>query len=496
MFTSSGLDPYYGLHAVTRGRDYGTPTEGTFSIDGEEWTAELSPRSSNLAPYDDPSFQFDTVKEFNLKVRPTDSDATDERKATYHIAPRWPNMESLGDGSNPSNPLNAEGIAAKVHGSNLPIDTYPVLLRQGMDSVTINPAYFTEIHPYSNISAYERYVRINRGKSGRVVGSGGTFERIWEQVGTGDGSYREFTEDNREIEGYYNTVTFDTGGASALLSSHTLGKQLKHYHPKHVRSEGSDDPLAHPKVGVCFKKGRTDSGAVKWSDRDALESELDETLLNVLSWSGLSIRADYRTYVADSHFEGIESNRPLSIIDDPLPEIRREQEGSAHEVLIESGGSDRQVLRAMTDGGGPQSIASLADQADVSTRTVYRIINRLSEVIENRAGSVRFRSGYLRDRISDQIRSLGASIKEAADRSDSSSAWGRILARYGIEVDDREDARLTFRLGDIPASRSIEDVMKDLYHAWPGSRSRFRNAHFKYRKDGYNQVLRTYDPLG
>lgn len=499
LFTESELKPYYGLHAITKGVNYGEATEGEFELDGETWTVELRPKSSGLAPWDVESFKFETVKEFTVSVRPaaSEDDASDQRKATFVISPRWPGLESLGEWSAPSVPEGVIGVNVRFSGSNLAIDDYPTLLRQAMASVDINAGYFEDVHEFSNIGTFERYVRVSREKSRALIGQGGIFERVWEHVGASEGSFRELREDDRGAVGYHHQVRFDSGGSEALLDGHVLGKQLKHYHPKHVRSEGSDDPLAHPKFGVCFKKGLTSGdaapwvtsgGSVRWDDRERL-AELDEALINVVSWSGLTVRADYRTFVADSHFEGVETEESeLTLIDNPLPEIQREQGDVVVSSLTESMPSDREVLTVMADGGS-RSVDALAEESGYSTRTVYRVVERLQDIIETSVGTVRFKSQYLRERASETLRTVRDALES---EDDSKSVWSMLTAKYGIEVDDRRDERLVLWLGEVPSGRAVSELLQELYHAWQGSSHRFETARFKFEKDGFRQVQTGY----
>lgn len=491
IFTEAGLSPYYGLAAVTRGEDYGKATVGTFELAGEKWRAELKPKGSALKPRDDPSFEFETVKEFVLQTEPADADdRVAAPSVTFQVAPRWPDMESKDGYADPSTP-DIEGVNARFNGSNLPLDTYPVLLRRAMASVNIDSGYFDRIHLYSNIWRFELYVRLVLEKAKAVIGSDGPLQRIFEHVSS-EGSFRELREDDGKIEGYHHRVKFDSGGASALLSGHSLGKQIKHYHPKHVHAD-ADDPLHHPKVGVCYLSKLTDGGAVKWSDRHELEREVDETLLNVVSFAGLPTRADPSVYVEDTHFSVDESERELTLIDDPLPEIKRTQEATVVEGITgnpDLNRSDMDALEAMTDGGRDMSVGALADESGVSKRTIYRVIERLNGILESRSGSVRFASDYLRDTVCGLLSDVADSIRADDEIDDSRSAWARWKARYGVEADD--GARLKLRFGELPRGRDIDDILKDGKFAYPGGLRKFNLALIRYRKDGFTQVI---DPL-
>ena len=58
-------------------------------------------------------------------------------------------------------------------------------------------------------------------------------------------------------------------------------------------------------------------------------------------------------YVEDVYFRVQESTRPLTLIDDPTPEIRREQNAFVSSLLVDPDltASDYDVLEAVVDGG-------------------------------------------------------------------------------------------------------------------------------------------------
>lgn len=121
LFTDVGLSPSYGLHAVTRGQNYGDPVTGTFLRNGTRYLAALKPKSSGLKLRDHPSFEFETVKEFALRVEPAPAESfgLDDNLGgvTFTASPRWPNRESFGDSPNPSTP-DVVGVNVRFDVSN------------------------------------------------------------------------------------------------------------------------------------------------------------------------------------------------------------------------------------------------------------------------------------------------------------------------------------------------------------------------------------------
>ncbi|WP_154019058.1 helix-turn-helix transcriptional regulator [Halococcus agarilyticus] len=457
IFTEHELSPYFALDR--RVKDGGGSASATVRHEGEVFDATLSYQRSGLKPRDDPDFCLETVREFRIRLEARDD--VGERKASYHVAPRWPNMESKGDAPNPSTP-KIVGVNVRCDGSNLLLDAYPVLLRKAAGALDVNSAYFEEPHRHSNIFAFERYARVRRSKSGKVVGMNSPMQRIFEHV-AGEGKFRELREDDRNcVEGYHHRVKIDSDGAAVLVPGHELGKKLKHYHPEHPRSDPSD-PLYHPKVGVSLQSN-LNGGSVKWSDRDALRRELDETLVNLLSWAGLPTRADPSVYVADAYFQVRESARPLTLIDDPTPEIRREQNALVCSLPVDPdlNPSDRDVLEAVADGGKP--VNAVGDETGWSKRTVYRVLDRLDGLLSLRDGTVRFASEYLGDVVRSALSDTLDALRQDTDGESEGSAFAEWKRRYGVEVEDPSDARLQLRFGRVPGD--VTNALRDGFRAW------------------------------
>ena len=164
IYTEYDLSPYFALDRQVREGGWSVSTSARY--EGETYDVNLTYQQSGLKPRDDPDFHPETVREFRISINARDG--AGERKASYHVAPRWPNMESRGDGPDPSSP-NIVGVNDRAQGSNLPLDAYPALLQRAADTLDLDPAYFRDLHPDSNIFAFERYVRIRREKSSKVV---------------------------------------------------------------------------------------------------------------------------------------------------------------------------------------------------------------------------------------------------------------------------------------------------------------------------------------
>jgi hypothetical protein len=357
-----------------------------------------------------------------------------------------------------------------------------------MSALDVNPRYFERIHPYSNVFAFERYVRLTRSKSSKVVGPNSPMQRIFEHV-AGDAKFRELREDDRDLEGYHHRVKIDSAGAATLVDGHSLGKKIKHYHPKHVRDD-SDDPLFHPKLGVSLQQNVNADGAVSWSDREALVHELDETLLNVLSWAGLPVRADSSVYVEDAYFSVRETARDLSLVPDPTPEIRREQDAIVTKALTANADlneSDVGTLEVVADGGRtPEEI--IASEIGFKKRTVRRVVDRLSDVLSIENGDVGFASDYLASAVQRALGDVADALDKDGDSSGEGSAFDAWRHRYGVECEDPPDARLQLRIGRV--DEDLKAILREGYLAWIQSGRkgrRFDTAKFSYRKGGFRQ---------
>lgn len=486
VFTEDDLRPFYAADAAVKAVDGGTTEQ--IRHGGERYEISLSYQESGLRPWASDEFRLETVREYRVNFER--KDGVDECSGSFLIQPRWPDMESKGDSPNPSVP-DIVGVNVRVQGSNLPMDEYVDILQAAAESVGIDSGYFaaSKVHDYSNIFAFEQYVRVDRGKSERLVGQSGLLRQVFEHVESGRGK-RELKEDNTETVGYYNHVKVDSSGAETLMQGHEYGKQIKVYHPKNPR-DSPGNPLYHPKVGVSLQPNYNSGGSVPWDSRHELRGELDEILVNVLSWAGLSARAESGTYVSDAYFSADESERSLRLTENPLPAIKRKQEAVVVDGLTANADlneSDTEAMQLVAD-GGVNTVDELADESDYSKRTIYRVVDRLEGILQTNAGRV----GFVSDFIADTVRTTLADAKDAISKdgksggSDAFEKWANAL---GVEVDE-SDARLELRLGRLPKRRDIENILKEGYRAWCKSGRdgrRFKWARAEFTKDGRLQI--------
>jgi hypothetical protein len=360
IFTENGLSPYWTTgKLLTTGFD-GYADEIEADIDGEQWALSLSYQQSGIKPRLQDDIGGDRLYEFRINAS-----GHGERKANFLIQPRFPEMRHYETGEQISTPFDHiavdEGINVRFAGSNLEPNEFLALLPQFVQVIAlkgnghVNPAYFTSaVHEMSNITTYERYVRLNRNWSEKVVGRAGIMQRLLHLCATEKGSNFEYRANNEGIIGYNHRAILPKQDAQRLISGHRYGKQFKHYHPKHVRTKEQDDPLYHPKIGVLVKKSLT-GHAVAWDDRRQLRQEVDEALINLLYWSDVLVQTDRTTYIPDTHFDVREADNPVSLATDPTPEMEANQETLLVTVLQDLCDSDVEVLESLVTDGSPAS---------------------------------------------------------------------------------------------------------------------------------------------
>jgi hypothetical protein len=469
IYTEHDLVPYHALDSVVKSG--GGSVRTTFDRGGDEFLASVSYSDCELAPPDDPSLDFrqETVKEFELHLtKPADD--VGALSAHYNISPRWPDLKNT-DGGDVKAP-DILGVNIETQGSNLPIDAYPDLLRAAMDALDVNSDYFAEIHPYSSIFAFERYARIARSESGCVFGTNSPMQRVFRYV-DGRAKYRELREDDRNgVEGYHHRVVLDSASVGSLIPGHGYGKRIKHYHPKHPRSDPSD-PLYHPKLGVSLKTNANTSGSVSWADRADLTSELDETLMNLMSWAGLPTRPDGETFVEDAYFVPTDSPRSLRLVEDPTEGMKQEQYVAARRALLGdpddpdddgANATERDALKALAD-GGQRDVSALAEAISRSRSTTYRVLDALGDSVQNQNGSVAFGSDYLAEQFAALLSDASLKIQRDGETSDS-SAWAAFLTEFGPSISDLPGDTIELRFGTVDPETDVKAVLRKGLTAW------------------------------
>ncbi|MCL9812591.1 hypothetical protein [Natranaeroarchaeum aerophilus] len=490
-FFQNGLSPYWAISKLLFHGFDGYSGDLTTEIAGEEWTINLKYQKGGIAPRSQDDVE-ERLYEFRIGAY-----GHGERKANFHVRPRFAGMEHYEEDKNITSPCDSddypdEATNVKFSGSNLEPDTYPVLLRKVLQELAseagmgFNSSAFVRIHPTSNITSYERYVRIQRSMSQKYIRSTGAFRRIFELLAQKEGSSVVYKPDNcgpnKDIVGYNHRLIIPKTDARELIPMHTRGKQLKHYHPEYVNGD-EDNPLHHPKVGVLLKKSLNKSRAFKWDNCDALRREIDETLLNTLRWSDIPVGAGGTTFVADDHFEATAAEEDVEFFEDPTPEIEAKQDALLITTLRDMTEADVDFLEALVDEGDGQHPQELANNADRGISTLYRFLDRLDGLVRNDRAEVEFTSRKIEQEIAGIVESAEHRIENAADRAaklmnvnvrqSASSAFQKWMQKYAASFDFDPDSndttvRIDTRLGEFKASSYplVEDVLKEAKKAW------------------------------
>jgi hypothetical protein len=489
VYDEHDLSPHFACEAVMRGSEDGTE-RATFERGSETWMVKFDYQKSGLAPRDHPDYANDTVREHRMKVAPV-NDPAGKRRANFHIAPRWPNPETKDPNSPaPSWPNDLLGVNVAAKGAKLDLDEYPDLLCRAAAALDINPDYFGDEHEYTNITTFETYVRADRDLTDRVFGDGSVMERIHELAGR-TGKYRKLIEDDRGEEGSMHLTEFTSETAGALLEGHNLAKRPKHYLLKHP-PEDPADPLHHPKVCMLFKKKLHD-GSVPWSDRDDLRAELDETLLNLLSWSGLPTRPDGETFIGDGYFSSSDSPQPgITIVEDPTPEIQREQTAAVMAALGAPGvgnpdlnESDAETMELVADGG--RDVDEISRLIGTSRRTVYRVVSRLNDLLSLDGGTVAFASDHLAEKARVGLEATTGAFDRDGGATAEPGPWAKWLNKYGPRVDELPGDLVELTFGVVPDEWDVQAILRAGLKAWVDSgreRRRFVSGMAHWIQDG------------
>ena len=487
VFVGHGLSPYWASSMLLHEGFDGSTGNISAEIAGEQWTVEFRYQNGGIQPRAVDDVSADRLHEYRL-----DASGSGERKASWLIQPRFEGMRHYESGDQISTPFDrdgpSEGVNVRFSGSNLDLDQYATLLPRfiyeiGAEANTsIRAGYFQTIHKWSNITKYERYVRITRNMSQKVINRDGVLRRLWELCAPKKGSKAEYKVDNEEIVGKNHTLVFPKKDARRLIPGHRLGKRLKHYHPKHVRETNDGDPLYHPKVGALANKA-LNGCSFPWHDRQAVENELDELLVNCLRWSGVPVGPDSTTFVHDDHFQVRASERDITLYDDPTPEIEAEQEALLVRIFQNMTDADVDMVEALVTNGEGQHPKELAGKTERGISTIYRALKRLQGVVENEGASVRFGSRKIAQEIREIVQSTEHQIENAADRvaqllnvdrqQASSSAFQKWLNEYAVEVteigDDGEmELRIDTLLSELKSTAKphLESVLREGAQDW------------------------------
>lgn len=460
--THEGLQPYWFLTSLLLGEFDGYSRKIETEIDGEEWTVEMNYWQTGIAPREQDSINGDRM--YGYVVR---GDGPDEMKAAYQIEPRWDGMKHYEDGEPLSIPWEPDstGVDADIHSANVEPDRLPQLLRDFVAALAgdvgkrWNSDYFADPHESSNLYSYERYVRLDREVAEKLVRQTGAFWRIHHLLAEEEGAKWSFDGDNEDVIGKMHKLKLKPVSAGQLVSHHSLGKQLKHYHMKHV--DAQEGATRHPKFGVLVNKSLNDGDAISWGDRQDARREIEETIVNVLDWSGVPTRPDAGedddgddgnggnggVFVEDDHFVPRESETKIARIDDPTPELEAEQQSLLLRTMREIGEGPTELVEKLATDGGTRYDDAAADLG-VGTSTIYRWLSDLGDLVNNERGRLDLASEKLRQEVAAIAEQAENSVASAAsrvcklvnmDRDGDETALQRWMNQYAVEIDGATD---------------------------------------------------------
>lgn len=484
-FTDNGLSPYWALTALCLD-EFDGHDEATMELGDGVWQVRLNYNDeTGIAPRPSDAITGDRAYEFKIHA-----EGPDQKTADFVVSPRWDDLRKP-SGEQARIPwCGGDGVQVHVQGSNLAFEEYKFILQEAVLGLAAeatfdwNRRYFNRPRDDSNIVTTELYVRLKRDYAQKLVSTDGLFYRLMHLVGDLEGSSWVYSADNTEIVGHRHAFEHGPTVATELGPDHSLGKRHKVYHPKHVRSEESDDdPLSSPKYGVAFHKS-LDEAAVPWGERDELLHELEETLVNVLDWAGVPTEPDPTTFVEDDHFEISPSNRDVAHLSDPTPRLEAEQDLLLFQVLDDLSPAAKSVAKTVATDGGSTHYTDVADETGYSISRIYEAIAELGDLVESDNGTVAILSEKVRQEVAAIADHLGDIVRRTADRIAAlcdvdirgvgDSALEKWLAKYGGEfrdlTGDRDGViRIDTVLSAVEVSQAydyIDDVLEAGLDAW------------------------------
>ncbi|MFC4436993.1 MULTISPECIES: DUF7845 domain-containing protein [Natrialbaceae] len=461
-----GRGPYDALSSVMLGPPFEGYLELDVEIDGEPWHIKVSYSKSGFAPRLSDGINAERLYEWDIVGR-----GRGERKASYNVSPRFPNMRHWETGDPVNLPWEnqvgeVDGVDVEFHTSNVEPERGLELLPEFFAAIfeeageRIHSEYFrTDPHPASRMWAYERYVRIRRSWAEKLS-SAGVLQKVVHHLADLEGVKAELHIDNKEVVNHQNRLFLNPASAGELLPGHTYGRKLEIYQLADPDAVSKDHPSYHPKVEVLVNKKMNAGEAWAWADRHDVTEQIEETLLNALHWEDIPLAPDGNgVYVADDHFDAVAREQPVELYEDPTPRLEAKTDHLLMTTLRDMGETARDVTESVaTDGGS--TVDGLADQLGKHPATIYRAIEDLGDVLELDQGDISFRVRKYRDELRALVESAEYAIENYADRIQhvmgladhiaESSPFQQWLAENGAEIEfDQEGEPKRMRIDTI-----------------------------------------------
>ena len=473
QYTENNLDPYYALGEIIDENNGYIFTD--IDVFNETYELEIDTYQSGLQ---DPNSDTSDTSADDYKIKFQRQDSIGEKSGTFTIKPRFINAKSTdSDSPDPSIPDVNNGqsyFTVHIQASNFELDEYQPLLQCIFDKFNIE----IDAHsPYESSTAYtlSQEVRLDREVINSLMGAESLFGQLSEYV---------------PIEGYclkrngcniLQRLDFASDGVSKLFDGHNLGKSLKLYSVKNP-PDNPENPLHHPKLCVTLNDEN-----VNWGNISDARRELNELLINVLSWADLRIRSN-EAFVSDAYFTVEDTTHCIDIIENPLPALEKNQQAKIQEVSMNSDLTESKLaLINVVDELEQTTVNEITEKIDFSQRTVYRCLDALHELVTLDNGSVEFATEFLQTGISSLLSKAKSTIESASEGTrDKFKLWQE---SHGVDIE--RDGRLIMRFGEI-GDNSIDYLLRQGLDYWTGNERLFKFAKVTYQING-NQYAK---PVG
>jgi len=504
VYTEHGVSPYWAWGSVVRDGYNWHAEDVVVEVDGDTWEVDVNFWQGGLDARDEDPVD-GQLNEYQVKARPAAPD--DRRKFTVKISPRWEGMTAGGDEfSTPFQhdtvsihgekiDMPDEGVDVLYQTSNLATPTKPAeLLPEILQTLAEDAGeyfdydYFQTPHAISNPKAIEGYVRHREETQDDLVESDGVLMRMFHLLGETEGAVIDYHADNQQTVGHLHKVVVQDG-IDEMLPTQQFAKQFKSYLPRDVVDSG---PLSDPKFGVLVTNGWQDE-QVYFDDLYDVWQEIEEAAVNVLSWAGVQTGPN-GPWVPDDHFEPQASDVEIQRFDDPLPQIEASQDAHVLRLFTDASDADQEILQQLATDGGEQHYAALEEATGYSSSTLYRMLQRIPELVKSDNGLISFTSEKLFQDVKDILQRSEAQIQRASEQvanmlgieadvlEDSKNAMRRFAQKYAADVDEEQAGTLVVKLNAIVSELSsvgdeypkIWTVVDELRRALRGSRYRPR----------------------
>lgn len=503
VYTEHGASPYWAWGIVVRDGYNWNAEDVVVEVGGDKWEVDVYFQRGGLdAREDDPVDG--RLNEYRIKARPVAPD--DRRKFSLKISPRWDGMTSggdefdtpfqhdqvyvkgMGDVDMPDEGVDVDYKSSNFATPSKPADMVPAILQALAEQAGeyFDYDYFQDPHPTSSVKAIEGYLRHREDTQDELVQSDGVLMRLFHLLGETEGAVADYRADNQETVGHLHKVKVEKR-IDALLPNHQYSKQFKSYHPRDVLESGL---LSNPKFGVLVTGGWQDR-TVHFHQLEEVWQEIEEAAINVLSWAGIQSGPN-GPWVADDHFEPRVSDVEIQRYDDPLPQIEASQEAHVLKLLSNGSNADTDILRELASDGGEQHYTALEEATGYGSSTLYRMLQRLPELVESDNGLISFTSEKLHQDVMDILARTEQQVSRASQQvanmlgieadvlENSNNAMRQFAQKYAADVNEEQANTLVVKLNAIVSElESVGDefpkiwtVVKELRRALRGSRYR------------------------